>query len=411
MERLLIAALFSPVLLQALPALAESPEMSASISTGYVAGGTDTSFLDEGFGKSPYGSADEGPAFVDGFIELNQLIGSDWDARLTLSGSNNLSPGLGVTEATLTYRPLPESGLRYRFKLGAFRPPVSFEHSSEGWTTQYTVLASALNSWIGEEVGGLGGELKVASDNAANPAGWNWDVFASGFYGNDPAGTMLAWTGWTFWNGQTRYGDRIEIPPIPVLGIAQPQSYYVEPYIETDHRAGYYVGGTLERGQQLRVRALYYDNRTDPNTYNDGQWGWHTRFTSIAVQASLPMDFGLIMQWLDGSSVTWDVPTLGPVVDINYHAAFAELTKAFMNQRLTVRYDRFGVDDEDIFPMDPNGENGHAWTASYQWQISRQWLVSVEQLWIEGHRTARTLLGLDPNYADRVALATLRWQL
>jgi hypothetical protein len=409
-ERLLILALLSAAVFQALPASGETPEMSASIALGYVANGADTSFLDEGFGKAPYGSDDEGPAFVDGFIEVNQSIGTEWDAKLTLSGSNNLSPGLGVAEATLTYRPLPNSGLRYRVKLGAFRPPVSFEHSSEGWTTQYTVLASALNSWIGEEVGGLGGEIKVASDDAANPTGWNWDVFASGFYGNDPAGTLLAWSGWAFWNGQTRYGDRIEMPPLPLFAVAQ-QSYYAEPYIETDDRPGYYVGGTVDHGQQLRIRALYYDNRADPNSYNGGQWGWHTRFTSVAAQANLPLDFGLIVQWLGGSSVTWDVPWFGSVVDMNYHASFVELTKAFTSQRFTVRYDTFGVSDVDSNPMDPNGENGHAWTASYQWQISRQWGVSVEQLWVQGHRTARALLGLDPNYDDQVSLATLRWQL
>jgi hypothetical protein len=416
MERLLIVALASVGLVQATPAAAEPelPEMSASIAVGYVANGDDTSFLDEGFGKSPYGSSDAGPAYVDGFIELNQQFGTSWGAKLTLSGSNNLSPALGVSEATLTYRPLPESGLRYRVKLGAFRPPVSFEHSSEGWTTQYTVLASAINSWVGEEVGALGTEVKVGSDDAANPTGWNWDLFASGFYGNDPAGAMLAWGGWTFWNGQTRYGDRIEWAPIPVLDIAQPQSHYAEPYIETDHRPGYYVGGTFDRGQQLRVRALYYDNRADPNSYSNGQWGWRTRFTSVAAQASLPMDVGVIAQWLGGSSTTWDVPppwSLGPVSDIDYHAAFTELTKAFFGQRLTVRYDWFGVSNLDKFPGDPNGETGHAWTASYQWQISRQWVVSVEQLWIEGHRTARELLALDPNYDERVSLATLRWQL
>ena len=412
MERLLTFALISAAWLHAFPAWAadSGPEMSASISVGYVASGKETSYLDEGFGKTPYGRDDEGPAFVDGFIELNQPIGTDWDAKLTLSGSNNLSPGLGITEATLTYRPLPESGLRYRIKLGAFRPPVSFEHSNDGWTTPYTVLASALNSWIAEEVGALGGEIKIASDDAANPTGWNWDVFASGYYGNDPAGAMLAWNGWSFWNGQTRYGDRIEMPDLPFFDVAQ-QSYYVEPYVETDDRPGYYVGGTFERGQQLRVRAMYYDNRADPNSFNGGQWGWHTRFTSVAAQASLPLDLGLIVQWLGGSSVTWDIPGMGAAVDINYHAAFAELTKAFAGQRLTIRYDRFGVSDQDAVPIDPNGENGRAWTASYQWQVSRQWVVSLEQLWVQGHRAARALLDLDANYDDHVTLATLRWQL
>lgn len=411
MERLLIIALVPSILLHAFHANAEAPELSASVAVGYVASGDDTTFLDGGFGKAPYGSDDEGPAFVDGFIELNQSIGTDWDAKLTLSGSNNLSPGLGITDATLTYRPLPESGLRYRVKLGAFRPPVSFEHGSEGWTTQYTVLASALNSWIGEEVGALGAELRVGSDAAANPAGWHWDAFASGYYGNDPAGFMLAYDGWTFWNGQTRWGDRIKMPQVPLLDYAEHQSHYAEPYLETDGKPGFYVGATLERGQLVRFRALYYDNRTDPNSRSDGQWGWRTRFTSLAAQAHLPFDVGLIVQWLGGDTVTWDVPDYGAITDMDYHAAFVELTKSFRNQRVTFRYDTFATDDHDIIPMDPNGETGHAWTASYQWQFSRQWLVSVEQLWMQGHRTARELTGLDPNYDDSIALATLRWQL
>jgi len=410
-ERLLIIGLPFLVFLHAWPASAESTQLSASVAVGYVANGDDTSFLDEGFGKTPYGSDDEGPTFVDGFIELHQAIGTDWAASLTLSGSNNLSPGLGVTDATLAYRPLPESGLRYRFKLGAFRPPVSFEHSGEGWVTQYTVLASALNSWIGEEVGVLGGEVKIGSDDAANPSGWQWDAFASGFYGNDPAGTMLAWSGWSFWSGQTRFGDRIEMPPLPIFSVADYQSNYAEPYMETDDRPGYYAGATVERGRELRVRALHYDNRADPNSRNNGQWGWHTRFTSLAAQADLPLDFGLIVQWLDGSSVTWDVPGLGAVVDMNFHAGFAELTRAFSSQRLTARYDTFGVDDNDGIPIDPNDENGHAWTASYQWQFSRQWAVSVEQLWVQGRRAARAATGLDANYDDQITLAALRWQL
>ena len=408
MERLLILALITAI--GAGHARAEVPQTSASVTLGYVANGAGTSFLDEGFAKTPFGSDDEGPAFMDGYVELNQAVSTSWDAMLTLSGSNNLSPALGVTEATLTYRPLPESGLRYRVKLGAFRPPVSFEHTSEGWATQYTVLASALNSWIGEEVGALGGEIKVGSDNAANPTGWDWDLFASGFYGNDPAGALLAWSGWTFWNGQTRWGDRIEMVDLPLFDVAQ-QSYYAEPYLETDDRPGYYVGGTVERDQRLRARVLYYDNRADPNSYKGGQWGWHTRFTSVAAQATLPEDIGLIVQWLGGSSVTWDVPGIGSVVDINYHAAFVQLTRAFGSQRFTVRYDTFDVSDMDSNPLDPNGENGNAWTASYRWQISRQWGIAVEQLWIQGHRTARSLIGLDPNYDEQVLLTSLRWQL
>lgn len=410
MERLLIT--IAAGVLAAANAAAETPTFAASMTFAHVVQADDKSFLDGGFGKTPFGGDDEGAAIAGGYLELQTGLAPTWSTTLTLTNSPDLDPALGVTEASLTYRPLPIGGTRIRVKVGAFRPPVSFEHTGDGWSTQYTILASALNTWIGEEVGGLGTEVRISGDAAANPSGWHWDIFGAGFYGNDPAGTLLAWNGWSFWQGQTRWGDHIKLPDLPLFAYTEHQDRQVEPYLETDGKPGYYVGATLERYQQFRLRAMYWDNRADPNSRNNGQWGWRTRFTSVALQATLPWDVGFIAQWLAGSSETWDVPEVGgAVVDMDFDASFVELTKAYLSQYLTFRYDAYGVDDNDANPIDSNKENGHAYTVSYGWNVTPHWRVALERLWIRGYRDARQTAGLDEYGDESVTLATVRWQL
>jgi hypothetical protein len=410
-ERLLIVAIAVAGVSVGSDARAETPQIAASVTFAHVAQADDESFLDGGFGKTPFGGDDEGPALAGGYLELRTGLGPTWGATLALSNAPDLDPALGITEASLTYRPLPAAGLRWRVKLGAFRPAISFEHGGAAWSTEYSILASALNTWIGEEVGGLGAEVRMGSDAAADPAAWQWDVFGAGFFGNDPAGTLLAWNGWSFWQGQTRWGDRIALPDLPIFDVARHQNPRVEPYLETDGRPGFYVGGTLERQHQYRVRVMYWDNMADPNSRNDGQWGWRTRFTSLSFQTTLPWDVGLLAQWLQGDSDTWEVPGIGAVVDMNFHAAYAALTKAFHSQYLTLRFDDYGVDDKDVNPLDDNDEAGHAYTVSYGWNITPHWNIAVERLWIRGYRDALETSGLDEYADESVTLATLRWQL
>ena len=41
-------------------------------------------------------------------------------------------------------------------------------------------------------------------------------AFASGFYGNDPAGTLLFWRGWSLHDRQSRLNDQLPMPPMPI---------------------------------------------------------------------------------------------------------------------------------------------------------------------------------------------------
>ena len=112
-------------------------------------------------------------------------------------------------------------------------------------------------------------------------------AFAAGFYGNDPAGTLLFWRGWSLHDRQTRLHDRLHIPDLPVwrsgavVGTA-PNS--VAPFGETDDRPGAYAGIEWRYARRVLAQFARYDNRADPYSFEDTQWGWRTAFDHFAVQ-------------------------------------------------------------------------------------------------------------------------------
>jgi len=406
----LLTLLLSGGLLSGMPAAAAT-DLHLAVELGYVHGSDYDGFLEQGLGKTAYAADASRLEVVDGYLELVSDLGARWEGKLTLTASQQLDDPVRVSEATLTYRPLPFHGLRFRTKLGAFRPPVSFEHAAEGWASKYTINASAINSWIGQEIGGLGAEARISSDPATSAGPLDWDLFGAAFFGNDPSGTLLSWSGWSLWNGQTRWGDKIRLSNLPLLEVATYQAPVAEPFLETDHRPGFWLGGSAGRGKLFRTRYVYYDNRADPNSLANGQWGWRTRFHSFGVQANLPWRLGLIAQYLRGNTYTWEVPTIGNVVDADFDSGFLLLTRPFGANRLSVRYDDFDVSDRDLATLDPNDEDGSAWTVSFNRQIAPRWQVAAEYSRIDSSRAARTLQDLPEHMREHLGLLTLSWKL
>jgi hypothetical protein len=62
--------------------------------------------------------------------------------------------------------------------------------------------------------------------------------------GNDPAGSLLTWKGWSVHDRQSRFSDDLPLAPLPQI---QPgmmfgaQDPYVEPFQEIDDEPGFYV--------------------------------------------------------------------------------------------------------------------------------------------------------------------------
>src|SRR5690606_3431571 len=106
-------------------------------------------------------------------------------------------------------------------------------------------------------------------------------AFAAAFYGNDPAGTLLFWRGWSLHDRQTRLNDRLALPPAPVWSAGtvvgmRPQT--LEPIAEIDRRPGTYAGAEWRYGRRALVQVAHYDNGADPLVFSGGQWGWDTTF-------------------------------------------------------------------------------------------------------------------------------------
>ncbi|TDJ40461.1 MAG: hypothetical protein E2O54_08010 [Gammaproteobacteria bacterium] len=434
---------------------------------GLTTAGRYESYLDGGMGKLRFGSDDEGMQLFGGFLQVENDFGALWNSVISIDINDQLENPVGFTEALLRYRPLPIRGMRFRGKLGLFRPPISFEHSADGWATRYTIQASALNSWVGEELGAYGFEASVSNDRASGSE-LDWGLKAAVFYGNDPVGTMLAWRGWSPNNVQTRPGDKIpfadpvDIVPVqwsqaepnlridkrlfgyptgsgdkipfsdhsgpgqpdpgpdpgqPDPGQPDPGQYDItsvrpsqaEPYLEIDNRPGYYIAADLGVPQRVRLRLMHYDNRADPEISKHGQYAWRTVFNSVGFQTELPFGVGLIGQYMWGRSYMGPKSGNERAVDIDFDAKFVLLTKVLGENRFSVRREWFAVDDNDGRDFDPNGESLRGWTLSYQRQVTPNWRVAFEWLEVEGTRDARELVGLQRNGTEDALYATLRW--
>ena len=385
--------------------------IDAGAEVAAIDGGPKPSFLDGDASMSAlrYGDGDNGIDLTSAFLQISGSVVPTWNATVALDLNTQADQEVGVSEAALLWRPLPFDGIRARIKLGAFRPPISLEHSGEGWSTLYTMNASAINSWVGEELGGLGVEMSLKSDAAADPYAYYWSLGGAAFYGDDPAGTLLSWRGWSVNNWQTRWGDSIKLSDLPIIDYAPGQRYRAEPFLELDNRVGYYVNGEIGRADTWRLRALAYDNRADANAEGSGQSGWRTHFASFGFQGSLPGDIGLVTQWLTGRTYWGPKLDLGRPVDNDFDSEFVLLTRVWGAHRFSVRRDWFQVDDNDLIVIDPNRENGDAWTLSYQFRYSEHWLAGLEWLRIRSARAARTLDGDAVRLIEACAFATLRW--
>jgi len=384
-------------------------DVDASAEVVAVDVGPMPSFMDGSQGKLRYGENDSAVAVSAAFLQISASPVATWDATVAIDLNTQAEDAVGVSEAVVLYRPLPVAGVRPRIKFGAFRPPVSLEHSGVGWATMYTTNASALNSWVGEELGGLGVEASLRNDPAADPYGHYWSVGAAAFYGNDPAGTLLSWRGWSVNNWQTRWGDAIPLAPLPVFQFVPDQAPEAEPFLELDDRLGYYVNGEVGLAGTWRLRALVYDNRADPTIRDHGQIGWRTQFHSLGFAGSLPGGVGVIGQWLAGRTYAGPMLSWGRPIDNDFDAAFLLLTRTWGAHRFSVRREWFAVDDHDQNAADPNEEDGNAWTLSYQHRFDDHWLVGVEWVRIDSDRAARAFENADVSLVEESLYGVLRW--
>ncbi len=359
------------------------------------------SWLDDDLGKFRFGGQDNGRDYArlnEAALSLHARWGWIWSATATLKAAAAQFRDIDLTEGVVRLQPAPHGLLSFSARAGFFFPPVSMENTGTAWSSPYTLTASAINSWIGEEVRIFGTEAQVGYRSAN---GDRLTLFGAGFANNDTVGALIGFRGWAMHDYKATLGDRLPLPIRTGLQTSFPQqAALTAPFVEVDGRPGYYVGVSLERPGTTKLRALYYDNQARPTAIEAGQYAWHTRFWSAGVQLFLPWDSLLIAQWLHGRTQMGETIANRTAVDVTLWAYSLLLSKSLHTHRWSIRIDRFGTDEHDFLPAQDNRESGFAITGNYNYTWSQRHQFNIEVTHISSDRPGRRLTGKLPEQEE-----------
>lgn len=362
-----------------------------------VATGRTLSWEDSGLGKLRYGSSASGGrrALIQGEAAAvgRIMFGFDWTGIVHVVANEEQHVPIDIVEAFIQYKPAPRGRLGFSAKAGVFFPPISVENTGLAWTSPYTITSSAINSWVGEELKTIGGEA-TATYRADEI---NFRVSGAAFVANDPAGTQLAWRGWSLHDREAGLFDRLALAPVRITRPGArlfKQAPSEEPFHEIDNRVGYYAHFSAEHMDYGELTALWYDNNADDRVLEAGQWAWRTKFWSVGYKTILPGDITILAQVMRGGTTVVTLPGApSAIVDTDFWAAYLLASKDFGRHRVSLRLDRFGTNDEDA-SLDNNNEHGTAITAAYVLRPAPRQRLTLEALYVKSHRPERGHLGL-----------------
>jgi hypothetical protein len=363
----------------------------------------DESWTDGGLGKIRFDEGDQALQ-VGGALSLSWQASESLLAVVDLQANPQASPELGVLAAYLRWRPVSTSSWRWSVKAGAFFPPISLENEGIGWTSRWTLTPSAINSWVGEELRTTGAEVRLEHRSEAHG---NFEAGLALFQRNDPAGDLIAGRGWALGDLTSPLNATVREPDANNGG----QWIAYKPFVENDGRIGWHADLQWTAPAGLRLRALRYDNRADPNSDSDQAgrevYSWRTRFDSIG--AELPRgQWVFASQWMGGDTTIEPVP--GLFFETDFRAFYLLAAREVGKWRPALRYDRFRVRNVPDFPDNPSDEDGHAWTVALNWR-PRDWLrVTAEWLRVDSTRGQRLFEGLDPRQREDLLQLNLRYQ-
>jgi len=333
-------------------------------------------------------------------LSLSQLgvqLAAKWDSGFSANGvlngySENGESRVGVTELYLGYKSLPnDAGYRWENRTGLFYPHISLENRRHAWGNVDTLNSSTLNTWVGEEIRLVGTEFKVSRLGKFNDADYDISLSGAVFAGNDPAGALLAWHGWTSSNRQTFFGQSRAFPDLPTMAdgqVLEEQAKQSSPFREIDNRLGYQLQVDWLKHRKGKVIAGVYYNRAKPFIVDDGDYGWETKFLYAGMSWRLAKGVTLTTQALAGSTLMQQHDKTD-VVNNHYHSAFVKLSKKHNKSTYTIRLEDFSVSDKDSQIGDNNEEDGNAVTLNYSYQVSKNWQLSTEYNWIKSDRPSR----------------------
>jgi len=360
------------------------------------------SYVNGGIGKFRY---NEGSQLSVAQAAISAKV--DWNENLSLTAVGNgfadgVEDAFGLTELYLKYRSLPsENGLRHTIRAGAFYPAISLENTGTAWSTTRTLTPSTLNSWIGEEIRLQGIEYQLENLGKFNQRDYDLRFRSALFWNNDTAGALLAWHGWTQSSRQTLLHEKLVLPDFPARqGDLAEQAALSDPFHEEDDRAGFMLSLEAHWPRKGMVQLGYYDNRGQPYTVDEGNYGWDTRFLFSGFQYRLSPSWQISGQLMSGDTLMQS-PLRQDVVNNRFDSAYLMLSWRKGSHLLTGRAEAFQVDDRDNTVGDNNNEEGYGATLSYRYRYNKQWFLFAEYNYLNSDRAARQYTNIDTEQTEQ----------
>lgn len=346
--------------------------LRALLDVRVARGGQAPSWTDHGPGKTRYGgrSGESGHERVSR-LALSQLaiqIGASLPWGLRAQAQANVQPDLAddytpwLIEAFLR-REWQAQATGWGLQAGLMSTPFSLEHGGPAWTPEYSLSASALNSWLWEEIALAGVEGEWWHEPQAGP---RLGVVVGAGYGPDQLARLLALRGWVMGDGLSGLNSDLPLP----------NGTRTDVFHERDHRPAAYTLITLgDSGERGALKLGYFDNRGDQAT----KGVWHTRLATLgSVLHPLPnIDF--VVQYLRGKALVRATTN-----DSSLRAFYALLSYRHRAHRVSLRYDEFRVNDLD--GGNSTGEKGDGKTLAYAYEWGLRQRLALEYTWLSSAR-------------------------
>jgi hypothetical protein len=353
----------------------QSVRLRALLDVRAVYAGPEPSWTDGGPGRTRFG----GRSTASGFERDTDLVLAQFALELSASlpwgiraqAQANVQPDIADS-----YEPwLVEAFLRkewahqssgWGLQTGLMNTPFSLEHTGPAWSPEYTLSASALNTWLWEELSlaGLEGEWWYEPNEGVKVS-----LIAGAGYGPDQLGRLLALRGWTMGDGLSGINSDLQLP----------NGTRTDIFDEMDHRPAAYTSMTFsDAGGRGSLKLGYFDNMGDQQTAGV----WHTRLASVGATFNPLPRLDVIVQYLRGKALIGDRTN-----DSSLRAFYAMLSAHHRGHRVSIRYDEFRIHDLD--GGNNTAEHGDAMTVSYAFEWGLRQRVALEYIRLQNDRAAR----------------------
>jgi hypothetical protein len=378
-----------------------SPDtFSGLIDARLVSAGSETSFVDGGFGKSRFGEGRDGARLAEVAVAWNPQFTDNVSAVVSGEHQDGQNRWFDVGEAYLRYRSDPQGPLRITARAGAFYPDISLEHDGLDWSVPDTITPSAINSWVGEEVKVEGAEATLHGVLF----GQDLALTAAGFVGDDTSGTLLSLRGWSLQDMKATLAGTFKLPPLSAF-LAPRQRDATTSSIEIDNKVGVYGGLTWRLTPAATLNLFTYNNEGNKVGVTPlVEWAWATRFTEAGAKIRLSPKTLFRAQALRGETEFGFQSAQGIWVDTVFSSEYASLTRDLGKSEVTGRVDLFGVTDRSTRTLDNNDEHGWSATAAWRRDLNAHANVVLEALYVDSTRPSRPI----PHEAQTVLQTALR---